>query len=153
MKTWFSLGVAVVTLLATASSGTADETSHRKAAEELLKVMKVDQQLEASIDQSLDVQIKANPALEPFKAVMKKFLSKHMGWESLKDEIISIYADAFEEDELKKIREFYETPTGKKMIEKTPTLLAKGMQLGLKRVQEHQDELRQMIQNEASKQK
>jgi uncharacterized protein len=146
--------VFVVAILLTAGSTSfADTKSHRKAAEDLLTVMGVETQLLSAIDQTLDLQIKANPQLEPFKGVMKKFFLKYMSWNGLKEDIVVIYADTFSEQELNEIKAFYLTPTGKKMAAKMPELMGKGMQLGVKRVQDHQDELRQMLQEEAAKQK
>ncbi len=120
MKTNMRLLIAWAAILITAGSAAlaADQKSHRKAAEDLLKIMDIENQLESSIDQTLDIQIKANPQIAPLKETMKKFLSKHMSWEGLKDDLITIYADAFTEPELNQIRAFYQTPAGKKMVEK-----------------------------------
>ena len=135
------------------SAALADEKSHRKAAEDLLKIMGIEDQLTRSIDQSIDIQIKANPQIEPFREVMKKFFTKHLSWAGLKEDLIGIYTDAFTEEELKQIKAFYETPAGKRMAEKMPELTSKGMQLGVARVQANQAELQQMIQEEAKKPK
>jgi hypothetical protein len=131
----------------------ADEMSHRQAAEELLQTMKVEKQMETAMNQMLDVQMKAQPALVPYKDVMRKFLDKHISYAALKDELIQIYVDEFTEPELKQIVAFYKTPPGKKIVEKGPALMTKGMQLGVQRVAKHQDELKQMIEEEAKKQK
>ena len=153
MKTKIRLLFAVAIASAVASAAFADTKSHRKAAEDLLTVMGVEAQVDKSIDQALDVQIKMNPQIGPFKDVMKKFFTKHMSYASLKEDFVTIYVDAFTEKELKDITAFYKTPVGKKMAEKMPEVSAKGMQLGAKRVQDNQAELRQMIQEEASKPK
>ena len=135
------------------STAKAQIKGHRKAAEELLEFIGIEAQLASSIKQSLDVQIKANPAIEPFKDAMKTFLEKHMSYASLKEDLITIYANAFTEKELKEITAFYKTPIGKKLVEKTPELMGKGMELGVKRVQDNQAELMGMIRAEASKPK
>ena len=137
--------------LLSAPAAFADDESHKSASEALLKTMQVDKQLQGAIDQTLDLQVKSNPTLMPFREVMKTFLLKHMSWDNLKEDFIKIYVDAFTEEELGEIKAFYETPVGKKMIAKQPELMAKGMQLGAKRVQDNQSELREMIQAEAAK--
>ncbi len=145
---------AVAILLTAGSTSFADTKSHRKAAEDLLNVLGVENQLQSAIDQTLDMQIKANPQIAPFKGAMKKFFLKYMSWSSLKDDIVTRSTSTrCYEQELNEIKAFYLTPTGKKMSQKMPELMGKGMQLGVKRVQEHQDELRQMIQEEAAKEK
>jgi uncharacterized protein len=153
MQAKLSYFFAVAILLTAGSTSFADTKSHRKAAEDMLDVIGVETQLQSAIDQTLDMQIKANPQIAPFKGAMKKFFLKYMSWSSLKDDIVSIYVETFTEQELNEIKAFYLTPAGKKLASKMPELMGKGMELGVKRVQEHQDELRQMIQEEAAKEK
>ncbi|HTU16556.1 MAG TPA: DUF2059 domain-containing protein [Gemmataceae bacterium] len=131
----------------------ADEKSHRQAAEELLQTMGVEKQMDSAITQSLAVQIKQNPALTPYKEVMRKFLSKHLSYAALKDDLIQIYVDEFTEPELQQITAFYKTPAGKKLADKGPALMGKGMKLGMERVAKNQEELKKMIQDEANKPK
>jgi len=41
-------------------------------------------------------------------------------WESVKEDMISVYTQEFTEQELKKLTAFYQTPVGKKASEKCP---------------------------------
>src|SRR4051812_6424350 len=95
LKTPLMLALATVALLA--RPGLADEKSHREAAEDLLTIMEADKQMQLAIDQSLEVQIKSNPQLAQFRDVLKAFFSKYMTWDAVKEDMISAYADAFEE--------------------------------------------------------
>jgi len=52
---------------------------------------------------------------------------------------------------LKKLTEFYKTPVGKKASEKMPKLALIAGQLGLKKAQAHQAELRQMLEDQKNK--
>jgi hypothetical protein len=132
----------------------ADEASHRKAAESLLSMMNMDAVMGAAIDQMLAMQIKQNPAIAPYETEMKSFLKKYMSWAGLKDDMIKIYADEFTEAELGELSAFYQTPLGKKTLQKMPTLMAKGAELGQRRVQEHLPELTAAIsEKEKSKKK
>ena len=54
----------------------------------------------------------------------------------------------FTEPELQKLTEFYKTPLGKKASEKMPQLALLAGQLGLKKAQAHQAELRQMLEDQ-----
>jgi uncharacterized protein len=119
----------------------ADEASHRKAAESLLGLMGMDTVLSQSVDQMLAMQVQQNPALAPYQAQMKAFLSKYMSWASLKDDMAKIYMAEFSESELNELNKFYQTPLGKKTVQKMPALMAKGAEIGQKRVQEHLPEL------------
>jgi hypothetical protein len=143
------LGVAVALAL-TAGPVRADEKSQRAAIKELFQVMDLPKTMQSSMDQMLDVQIKTRPGLKAYRDVMRKFLAKHLSYEALENDLISLYAKEFTENEIKEMTAFYKTPVGKKVIKSMPTLLAKGAQLGAARVQANQEELKKMIE-EASK--
>ena len=129
----------------------AADTASEKEAEKLLNIMGMDQALEQSISQMLDLELQQNPALTPYKGVMLEFFAKHMSYESLKPDILKIYSEAFTADELKEINSFYATDAGKKTIEKMPTLMAQGGQIGAARVQENIGELQAMIKAESER--
>jgi hypothetical protein len=131
----------------------ADEASHRKAAEALLSMMDMDNLLNQSVDQMLAMQVQQNPAIAPYQAQMKTFLSKYMSWASLKDDMVKLYVAEFSESELNELNKFYQTPLGKKTVQKMPGLMAKGAEIGQKRVQEHLPELQAAIAGEAGKTK
>ncbi len=82
---------------------------------------------------------------------MKVFFSKYMSEESLKDQFVDIYVETFTENELNLINAFYSTPTGKKVLRETPSLMAKGAKLGEQKVLENISELRKMIEEEAER--
>ncbi len=133
------------------SLAVAGEDTHRQAAEKLLYVADMEKALEESIEQMLNIQLQQKPSLAPYKEIMLRFLKKHMGFQSLKEDIVAIYIEEFTEKELNEIIAFYETPTGRKTIEKMPKLMAKGAQLGVSRVQQNIGELQQMIQAESDR--
>jgi hypothetical protein len=120
-------------------------------AEILLNTMGMEEAMIQSMSQMIDVQLQQNPALSPYKDVMRKFFSKHMSWESLKPEFLKIYANAFTATELREINKFYATDTGKKTIENMPALMAQGAQIGAVRVQENIGELQAMIKAESER--
>ena len=127
-------------------------SSHYKAAEQTLTLMDMPTVLKNSIDQMVAAQVQSNPAIAPYETVMKQFLVKYMSWDSLKADMIKIYMDEFTESELGELNKFYQTPVGRKTVEKMPTLMSKGAQLGGQRVQEHMPELQAAIAAEAQKQ-
>ena len=123
----------------------ADEASHRKAAESLFGLMEMETLVSQSVDEMLAMQVQQNPALAPFQAQMKAFLNKYMSWASMKDDMTKIYTAEFSESELKELGKFYETPLGKKAVRKMPALMAKGAEIGQKRVQDHLPELQEAL--------
>ncbi|CAA9231490.1 MAG: hypothetical protein AVDCRST_MAG42-1154 [uncultured Chthoniobacterales bacterium] len=127
--------------------------SHYKAAEKTLTLMDMETVLRRAIDEMLKAQISQTPGIAPYESVMRQFLMKHMGWDSLKADTIQIYMSEFTEKELEELNRFYETAVGRKMVEKMPALMGKGAELGAKRVQENMPELQSAIAEEAKKQK
>jgi hypothetical protein len=128
-----------------------DAQSHRKAAEHLLIVMEVDKSLPKVVDQVVENQVQQNPQLAPQREVLQRFLTKYLSWASVREDTITAYTQEFTEPELKKLTEFYKTPVGKKASEKMPQLAFIAGQLGLKKAQAHQAELRQMLEDPKSK--
>ncbi len=128
-----------------------DEPSHRKAAENLLLVMEVEKTLPKIADQVVENQLQQNPQLAPQREILQRFLTKYVNWESVKEDTITAYTQEFTEPELKKLTEFYKTPVGKKASEKMPQLAFLAGQLGLKKAQANQAELRQMLEDQKSK--
>lgn len=138
----------LVVQLLISSTVLGGEAAHRQAAENLLSFSGVKQALQNSIEQMLIIQIQQRPTLAPYKGVMLQFLQKYMSFESLKENLISIYVEEFTEKELDEMVAFYKTPTGRKTIEKLPVLAARSAQLGISRVRQNIQELEEMIDAE-----
>ena len=101
--------------------------------------------------QVVEIQVQQNPQLASQREVLQRFLTKHMHWDSVKEDTITAYTQEFTEPELKKLTEFYKTPLGKKANEKMPKLAFISGQIGLKKAQENQAELRQMLTDQPNK--
>ncbi len=129
----------------------ADDASQRKAAEVFLVTLDMEKMLTQSIDQMLALQVQSNPQLAPHQEKIRAFLTKHMGWAALKNDVINLYTAEFTEAELNEMNKFYQTPTGRKMVEKMPVLMTKGAQLGQSRVQANLPELESAITGGAKK--
>jgi hypothetical protein len=146
-----SCSLIVMAVVLTHTVAVGDDKSHRKAAETLLIVTNVDKSLPKMVEQVLASQLQQNPQLTPYREVMQRFLNKYMNWESLKEEVMTAYTQEFTEPELKQLTAFYKTPLGQKAVEKMPKLLFIGGQIGMRRVQANEAELRQMIEAESKK--
>ena len=131
----------------------AKDASHLAAVQELFKVMHMDETMTKSIDAMLDQQVKQNPLIGRFRAVMSAFLQKHMSWQSIEPDMAKIYMQEFTEQEIKEMTAFYKTPLGQKFIAKSPAMMAKAAEIGQARVQANMAELQKMIADEEAKQK
>ena len=146
----FSRVIVLITALCMSSMSLADAASE-KEAEKLLNMVGTQEVMEQSMSQMLDIQLQQNPALAPYKGVMMEFLNENMSYESLKPELIKMYSEEFTSSELREINAFYSTDVGIKSIEKMPTLMMQGGQLGATRVQENIGDLQAMIQAESER--
>jgi hypothetical protein len=123
----------------------------RAEVTKLLESIDMENLLQQSIEQMLQLQLEQKPEMLPYKKVMMAFMSKHMSYESLKDDFIAMYVETFTVQELRDINQFYQTSTGKKTIKVMPELMAKGAQLGASRVQQNSAELIRMITQETER--
>jgi hypothetical protein len=149
MKIFLSLLLALGVLIS-APSALADEKSHREATEQLLNLMDMEKVMAQSVDQMLAIQVKQNPAMGQFEGQMRAFLGKYMSWASVKEDMIKIYMTEFTEPEIRELIAFYQTPVGKKTVQKLPALLQKSAELSQQRMQQHLPELQQAIQSAAA---
>lgn len=127
----------------------ADDKSHLEAVEEFLTVVNMEGAMTHTIQRMLTVKIRQNPKLAQFRKTMQEFLIQHVGWESMKGEIIQMWKNAFTEQEVRELTQFYKTPTGQKAIKAMPALIARASQIGQQRVRENLPELKRMIEEEA----
>src|SRR5262245_3444287 len=106
----------------------AEETpdNHRAAAERLMAQIDIQRLMDAMIEASLSGQFEVNPQIRVFEKEMRDFFQKYMSWESLKEDFIRIYMEAYTQRELEDLSAFYDTPTGKKSIAIMPELTRKG---------------------------
>lgn len=138
--------VMVLALSAPTLVARADEKSHVAALLELFEVMETERLFEASLEQTLDMQIKVNPALAEGRPVLREFFQKYVSYNSLKGDMIRTYMKAITEAETRELLAFYKTPTGRKSISVMPKLMSQMGELGMKRVQSHLPELQKMIE-------
>ncbi len=104
--------------------------------------------LETALDTSLRAQLEANPKLRPLESVMRRFMAKYLSIDGIRDPLASLYMDRFSELEIVQLTAFYRTPLGKRTIDEVPKLLEEGGRIGKQKVQEHMDELKDMIRQQ-----
>lgn len=119
----------------------ADPNSHRRAAERLLQIAEMQQRVDKNVDTVLSYQLSQNPQLRGHEKALRAFLQRHIGWNSLRKDIVDLYVKEFTEAELDQMNAFYTTPTGQKVIRRTPQLILERNRLAVERLQEHIGEL------------
>ncbi|AYC33589.1 DUF2059 domain-containing protein [Pseudomonas cavernae] len=128
-----------VLLVAVSGQVFADAASHAANAERFLKLAHADKltvpvysQVQRMFAQRF-AQTKAPEAkkavLESYQAKANTALDKAVGWDKIKPDMVKLYTSNFTEQELKDLLAFYESPLGKKMLQKMPELTAQSAQL------------------------
>jgi uncharacterized protein len=139
----------IILMLGTVSSRDVraqDTTGRSAAAWDLITTMKLGENMTRTIDVMIKSQVTANPAMEPYEEVLRRFLAKYISMEYLGERFVAIYANEFTTDELHEIDRFYRTDVGRKAVEKLPMLMAKGAEIGQQAVRDHQAELTEAIE-------
>ena len=140
-----SVLLAVLVCVLPAHNAGADQDSHHKAVERLFELTHMKTKIDESVDNVLALQLRQDPAMAEYRDLLRAFLEKYVGWESLKDDLFRMYMAEFSEQELAQINAFYATPAGRKVIERVPLLVQERNRLAQQRLREHVGELREQI--------
>ncbi|WP_297188377.1 DUF2059 domain-containing protein [uncultured Porticoccus sp.] len=118
--------MAISFMLSGISFAASDE--HKKAAEELLLLTKVNEQMTQVLEgtkqaqirqiQQMNLPVEAAPVVEQYFIDLTELLQTAMGWDTLKNEYIRVYTEAFSISELKEISKFYKSAAGRNYISK-----------------------------------
>ena len=146
--------LALILLLAIgqATSVSADDASHRQAVQKLFELTGMQQKIEESVDSVVALQLSQSPELKDHEIVVREFLERHIGWQSLKDALTDMYLKEFSEQELNDMNTFYGSATGRKVIERLPALVQMRNQLASARLQENIGELQYELNSRMNKQ-
>jgi uncharacterized protein len=117
----------------------ADAKSHAADAERFLLLARADKlavPVYAQVQQMFAQRFAESNAPQSEKAVLETYqaqanaaLEQSVGWDKLKPDMVKLYTSNFDEQEMKDLIRFYESPLGKKVLEKMPTLTAQSAQL------------------------
>ena len=134
----------------------ADETSHRKAVEELFILMGIPKMMDSTkiqTEQMIFQQIKQQGIPDTKKPIIDKYMSKivdlitdTMIWDKLKSEISDLYVTNFTETEVNDMLAFYKSSTGKKFIEKMPVIIKSSMEIAQRQSQSIMTEINKLLE-------
>jgi hypothetical protein len=130
MTLFFSLGVF------------AKEDSFHDSVEKLLLLMKQDQILNQTFEQIKPMafqQFQQMNLTEEQSLLMNKYMDKifnvmkdELSWDNIKEEFIQIYMTVYTKEEVQELITFYQSPIGRKTIEKIPQLMQQSMVISQK---------------------
>jgi uncharacterized protein len=137
--------VVVIALASgTAAAQEQPSASHVQAAEELLAVQKVEEQMTRQFAQMTN-HLGAMGGDSRMGKVMEDFFTEFMPWSKLQPEYVRIYTTQFSEAELRELIAFFQTPAGQRFVEATPAVTADMMETTQRLMAPHMGELQQRM--------
>lgn len=154
MKKLVILAVAVI-MAGTAFAEDATLEKKIKLTEDMLSSMDLQKNMDRSFDMVKKMQMnivkkfsqgKDSEKALKLQAAIIDLMKKEFSWDSIKDDVVKVYAESFSEDELKALTDFYKSPVGQKLIQKQPEVQQKMMMIVQKKVMEVMPKVQAMTQ-------
>jgi len=117
-----------------------------QAAAQLLDAMRTERQLQRTVAKIVAEQTGSDPMMEKTTDIMTAFFAKYINYSNLKPQLAEVYAATFNDDELKALTAFYQSPAGGKMSDVGIDLQEQVMTVTHGAAREHVDELREQMQ-------
>lgn len=121
-------------------------------------VASVEQQMtrmvQSSIDQASEGQElgpERREILDDMERRMLQLIHEETGWQRMKPDIVAIYRDAYSQEEIDAMLDFYGSPVGQSVIAKMPTVMRKSMQVAQRQMMSVMPRIRE-IQKETLRQ-
>jgi len=131
----------------------ADSAKTNASVEKMFSVMGIDRQLSGGFEamlpviEQLGLQFKLDKnAKEELKNIYRVWFEEDIDREAMKNGLIEIYTEAFNEKEINELIVFYQSPVGQKFLKKSPELMKLGAQVGLRESQSKQQKLIERLQ-------
>ncbi|GAC1516743.1 MAG: hypothetical protein NVS1B4_13550 [Gemmatimonadaceae bacterium] len=150
-KTYRRLPLSAIAFLALcAMRGVqAQSAETTRLATELLRAMRFEEGMRAAVTAGLDAQVRGNPLVAPYRAIMHEWTTRHLTWESVGPATVRLYADRFSATELREMLAFYRTPVGRKMIDAQQPIMAEATRIAQAALAPHQAELQEALRQRA----
>jgi len=124
----------------------ADELSHMRKAERLLSLINMPELVNETCMNVINVQALNDPNFRRYEDIYRTFLQEYVTWNRLKPQFVELYTQEFTEEDLDVMIAFYETPTGRKTVEKSPLMLIRVAEIAQNAISANADKLDEMIQ-------
>jgi len=120
--------------------------------DEMFRVMAMDKQITGGFDAMLPVidqmtnQLKLDAkGKDELREIFRSWFNEDLDRKKMLKEVKILYSQAFTNDEIHEITKFYQSPVGKKFLEKSAHLMKKGAQIGMQEAQAKQVQLMERV--------
>lgn len=134
----------------------ADNGTHKAAAIKLLEATHTVSILDNMTEQMTsmftmmskrpDISQTQKQIIEGYQQKAVSMLKDGLRWDIVKNDFAELYMSAYTENELIQLTEFYMSPLGQKMLEKTPELMSKSMAIPQKHLAPLRPKMQQLMQ-------
>ena len=127
-------------------------SAQERPVDELFRVMSMDNQVAGGfeammpmIDQMAEKFKLDNEGKEDLKGIFRAWFNEDVDRAGIMNEMKSLYAKSFTEDEIRAITKFYQTPVGQKFLAQSVQLMQVGAKIGMQEAQLKQVKLMERI--------
>ena len=124
---------------------TADEASHRAAAERFLKLANAEgmtapvysqtEQLLTARFAQMGGSMQYESILRDYRHRARALLDEQLSWDAIRGELAELYMPVFTEQEFEQLEAFYQSPAGSKLLQHLPELTQASMAITRERVE------------------
>nr|WP_298165967.1 DUF2059 domain-containing protein [uncultured Pseudomonas sp.] len=149
------IGLGAAVLLACSTQVLADASSHAADAERFLQLARADKlavPVYAQVQQMFAQRFAESQAPKSKQALLERYQAKAnvaldnaVGWDKIKPDMVKLYTSNFNEQELKDLIAFYESPLGQKVLLKMPALTAQSAQLTQSKLEKAVPEVNKLL--------
>lgn len=111
----------------------------------LLELFHVQEATDQAAQIMVEQIVAENSLMAVHEEVLHEFSRRYLGWNAIRQDLARIYAREYTPQELKELVAFFESPTGKKFVQATPTLQGKVAKYIQSIIVKHEDDLARMI--------
>jgi hypothetical protein len=142
MKRWIAVLVMMLAMSPLCGAQTGDSAKEAKvhAMFEAMHMSKMMDTMMGAVMQMVHQMGESAPGMDKANAAQKKILvefedksmklaTDSLSWKALEPDYVKIYAATFSSDEIDAIAQFYSSPAGQAMLDKTPELTSASMKV------------------------
>lgn len=115
--------------------------SHMAVARELLEAVQIQKVSMAGVEAMIGDQIRTNPQMGRYREAMLAWARDIFSSEEATNAFAALYAEAFNEEDLRALLAFYRTPLGQRVATMQPIMATRGADLGRRLAERKQADL------------
>jgi hypothetical protein len=113
--------------------------------EQLFIAMNLPDMFTKVVNDAVEQQLTATPALVDYRADVKSFFDKYISWPAVKADVAKLYLQYFTSDEIDTLIKFYKTSAGKKMTANSTRITQEITAMVQSKIQPHVSEWNQFV--------